>query len=237
MRKNTEREGKIREDKIIKAIDAMRNGEFVLIFDDDARERETDMVIGAEFVTKEKVAKMRTDAGGLICIAIHPEKSKILKLPFLTEVFEYASKKFDILNELKANDIPYDEKSSFSLSINHRKTFTGITDFDRALTISEFANLAKNGGDFGKMFRTPGHVPLLRAADGLVLNRKGHTELSVALAEMAGITPVTCICEMLDPKSGRALSKKDVLRYARKNNLVFVDGDDIEKAYKTWIKN
>ncbi len=221
---------------IIRAINAIRNGEFVLIFDDEAREGETDMVIGAEFVAKEKIAKMRMDAGGLICIAIHPEKSKMLKLPFLTEVFEYASAKFDIFNELKANDIPYDEDSAFSLSINHRKTFTGITDFDRALTVSEFANLAKNGGDFGKLFRTPGHVPLLRASEGLVLNRKGHTELSVALAEMAGITPVTCISEMLDHKSGRALSKKDVLRYAKKNNLIFINGYEIEKAYKNWMK-
>jgi 3,4-dihydroxy 2-butanone 4-phosphate synthase len=116
--------------------------------------------------------------------------------------------------------------------VNHRSTFTGITDRDRAVMINAVALQVKhalNGGDtdFHRQFRTPGHVALLRAAAGLLDVRHGQTELSVALAEMAGVTPAITICEMLDDDSGNALSKEDARLYARKHGLVFVEGPEV----------
>ena len=76
------------------------------------------------------------------------------------------------------------DRSSFSIWVNHRKSFTGITDIDRATTISEMAKMMKEERfeDFGKTFRSPGHVCLLRGADGLVKNRRGHTEIGLPSA-------------------------------------------------------
>ncbi|MCC7567051.1 MAG: 3,4-dihydroxy-2-butanone-4-phosphate synthase, partial [Methanoregulaceae archaeon] len=81
--------------------------------------------------------------------------------------------------------------------------------------------------------RTPGHVALLRAADELLARRRGQTELSVALAVMAGITPAVTICEMLDDESGDALRKEDAMRYARRHGMVFVAGDEVLDAWES----
>ena len=86
--------------------------------------------------------------------------------------------------------------------------------------------------DLSSEFRSPGHVSLLRAAKGLVDERSGQTELSVALAELSRITPAMAICEMLDGTTGLALSKSDAIRYADKHGLVFIEGKDVIKEYK-----
>jgi 3,4-dihydroxy 2-butanone 4-phosphate synthase len=215
----------------------MREGKPILIHDSAGRENEVDIAIRADAVQPRHVALMRRDGGGLICVAIHPKISKNLGIPYIQDVYEAASSRFRVLSQAKANDIPYDERSAFSISVNHRKTFTGITDIDRALTISELGKLgAKTMSSsvtdgFGKEFRSPGHVPLLIAVDGILKKRKGHTELVVALAELAGITPVVVICEMLDSKTNRALSKDDAMEYAEAHGLEFLEGSEIIRAY------
>jgi 3,4-dihydroxy 2-butanone 4-phosphate synthase len=173
-------------------------------------------------------------------MAVHPKVASKLGIPFITDVWEHSKQRYNIFKELEANDIPYDEKSTFSITINHRKTFTGITDNDRSLTIGEFTKIAErslNGGDpkeLGRNFRSPGHVTLLRAADGLLGSRKGHTELSVSLMEQSGLIPVAVICEMMGD-DGNSLSIKDAEAYAKEHNLVFIEGrqviDHLEKLY------
>lgn len=213
---------------IEEAIHALRNGEMILLYDFDEREGETDFAIRADAVTPRHILKMRKEGGGLICTSIHPEAAKKIGLPFASELLGNTN-----LAE-KIGDIPYDPKnhSSFSLWVNHRNTFTGITDNDRALTVNKIAVQVKktlNGGrdNFSAEFRTPGHVPLLRAAEGLLDQRRGQTELSIALAEMADITPAVTICEMLDDETGRALSKEDAITYAQEHGLVFIEGKEI----------
>jgi 3,4-dihydroxy 2-butanone 4-phosphate synthase len=196
------------------------------------------MLVAAEFVSPGQVATMREDAGGLICVALHPTIAKNFGLPYLTEVYEVASSKFGVLAKIRPDDLPYDERSAFSLSVNHRRTFTGVTDIDRALTISELGRLGAKALDgpaveeFGRNFRSPGHIPLLRAGDGLLDERQGHTELSVVLAELAGVTPVVAVCEMLDAKTNRALSREAATEYAKKHGLALLDGSDIVTGYK-----
>lgn len=129
--------------KITKAIKDLRNGKFVLIHDSNKREDETDFIISAEFISPESIKLMRKDGGGLIFIMISYEIAKKLSLPFLSDLYSKIQDKYPILKSLIANDIPYDTKSSFSLYINHRDTFTGITDIDRCLTIKEFALFSK----------------------------------------------------------------------------------------------
>ena len=217
------------------ALDAIRNGEFVLVFDDDDREGEVDMIIASEFVNPKSVATMRQDAGGLICNCIHPDFCDEIKLPFMVDIMDAASDKYPDLVKLAPNDIPYDERSSFSIWVNHRKSFTGITDIDRAMTISELALMMKDGrfDEFGSTFRSPGHVCLLRGAHGLVKNRQGHTEIGLALCELAGVTPVCVVCEMMDGETGKALSISDARQYASRHGLVLLKGEDIINAYLT----
>ncbi|HDD36489.1 MAG: 3,4-dihydroxy-2-butanone-4-phosphate synthase [Archaeoglobaceae archaeon] len=220
------------------ALRAFRRGDAVLIFDFDDREGETDIAIPAINVTPKDVAMMRIDGGGLICVAIHPIAAEKLKLPFMHDVLRIASKSIpEIASISNANDIKYDSRSSFSLWVNHRDTFTGITDNDRALTIRRIGEVVDyvmvgNEFDLGSEFRSPGHVALLRAAKDLTYNRVGQTELSVALAEMAGIAPAVAICEMLDAKTGKALTKDEAMKYAEKNGIPFIEGKEIVKAYK-----
>ncbi|HNT07742.1 MAG TPA: 3,4-dihydroxy-2-butanone-4-phosphate synthase [Methanoculleus sp.] len=210
------------------AIQALARGEFVLLYDFDNRERETDFAIRSDAVTPAHIRQMRKDGGGLICTAVHPDAAKRLGLPFAHDLLRACS-----LVE-KDGEVPYDRKnhSSFSLWVNHRETYTGITDRDRALTVTAIAEEVKrslNGGghDFAAHFRTPGHMALLRAADRLLDERRGQTELSIALAAMADVTPAVTICEMLDDDTGFALSKEGAMEYARKHGLVFVEGQDV----------
>jgi 3,4-dihydroxy 2-butanone 4-phosphate synthase len=210
------------------AVEALARGEFVLLYDFDNRERETDFAIRSDAVTPAHIRQMRKDGGGLICTAVHPDAAKRLGLPFAHDLLRACS-----LVE-KDGEVPYDPKnhSSFSLWVNHRETYTGITDRDRALTVTAIAEEVKrslNGGghDFAAHFRTPGHMALLRAADRLLDERRGQTELSIALAAMADVTPAVTICEMLDDDTGFALSKEGAMEYARKHGLVFVEGQDV----------
>lgn len=218
---------------IDRAIEAMKKGEMILIYDFDNREGETDFAIRSDMITWKDICRMRNEAGGLICTAIHPIAARKMGLPFASEALRatgYAE---------KDGSIPYDQKnhSSFSIWVNHIDTFTGITDIDRALTANRLAAHVENslnGGsmDFGSEFRTPGHMALLRANEKLLDQRRGQTELSIAIAELAGVTPCITICEMLDNETGKALSKDDARAYAEKNGLVFIGGDEIVGYWK-----
>jgi 3,4-dihydroxy 2-butanone 4-phosphate synthase len=231
--------------KIIEnAISDLRSGKFVLIHDASDREGETDLVMSSEFVKPKSIEIMRKDGGGLIFIMISKELADRFKLPFLTDLYSKIDDNYPVLKSLAANDIPYDTKSSFSLYINHRNTFTGITDNDRSLTMNKFANLVKKILDnyelnamemLGKEFRSPGHVPICIASKNPLIDRFGHTELVVALLKIANLIPVGSGCEIMGD-NGKALSKSEAKKYANKNNLTFLDGRDIIKAWKKWLK-
>ena len=228
--------------KVEKALEDLKRGKFILVYDADGREEETDFFIAAEFVKPSSIQTMRRDGGGLIFMAIDYDIAKKLGMPYLADIIYKCSYKWHVFKELIPNDIPYDTKSSFSLPLNHRKTFTGISDSDRALTISKFAELArkiKKMDDlhaqalFGKEFRSPGHVATCIASKGLLNERQGHTELAVALSKMAEITPVMAGCEMLGYE--KSLPKEEAKKYAKENNIIFLEGKEIIEAWKKWL--
>jgi 3,4-dihydroxy 2-butanone 4-phosphate synthase len=202
------------------AMRSLKDGQFVLVYDADGREEETDFIIAARSVTPDSISVMRRDGGGLIFLIVNHATKEKLGLPYLADLFYKEGGRWPVLKELIPNDIPYDTKSSFSITINHRKTFTGITDKDRAFTISEFAKLA------------PGHVPLCNSSEKPLKNRFGHTELGVALMTMAGIIPIAAGCEMMD--SVNALPKEDAIKYSEEHNLIFLEGKEIREAWKSW---
>ncbi len=206
------------------AVAAFQNGDPVLVHDFDDREGEIDIVYPAGAVTPAAVARMRNDAGGLVCVALSDAVAGAVDLPFLGAALDHPSAGDD--------DVPYDDRSSFSLPVNHRETFTGITDEDRSLTIRALADVAEavESGDsygpeaFAADFRTPGHVHVLRGAPNLLADRRGHTELGLALAAAADLPAAVVVCEMLDDRSGGALSTEAAREYARRNGFVFVEG-------------
>ncbi len=227
-------------ESIDKAIEKLEEGGFVMVYDKDSREEEIDLVTPSETITSEKIRRLRKDAGGLICMTVPPSSWRKLELPYLSDLYRSGSHDHPILSEMKADDIPYDEKSTFSLSVNHRDTFTGITDEDRALTIQKFAELGADLEDFsteeaqqrfGEEFRTPGHVFLLNATEGLVKNREGHTELTTALLQMSDLYPSMTICEMM-ADDGNSLSLEGAKRYGGEHDIPLVKGEEIKEEWE-----
>ena len=222
------------------ALDALQQGGTVLVYDADGREEETDMAVASQFVTPTVIRSLRREAGGLICVTVPDEVRSRIGLPYIADVYRDASEFYPVLKHTVADDIPYDKTSPFSITVNHRDTYTGITDRDRALTISRFAQLVgealrrENGwapAAMGAQFRSPGHVPILNAADGLLTKRRGHTELTTCLVTMADLIPSATICEMLGD-DGRALAKDDAKKYAERRNHVFLEGQDVSEAWR-----
>ena len=125
---------------------------------------------------------------------------------------------------------PYGDRPTFSISVNHYQTYTGITDKDRSLTIQEMAKIfdvENKKKKFVSSFKTPGHVPLLLASKGLLETRQGHTEMSIYLTKLAGLTPVTAICEMMDAETYTALSVRKAEKYAKQNAIPLIDGKEL----------
>lgn len=207
-----------------RAVEAFRTGSPVLIHDADDREGETDLIYPAGAVTPAAVARLRNDAGGLVCVALSSGVADTLDLPFVQEVLDHPT--------ANDHDLAYDDRSSFSLTVNHRETRTGITDADRALTITALAEAAArpDPDSFARTFRAPGHIHLLRAAEGLLDEREGHTEFGVALADAADLPPAVVVCEMLDDTTGSALSPADARAYAERHDLPYAEGRDLLAA-------
>jgi 3,4-dihydroxy 2-butanone 4-phosphate synthase len=222
---------------IEEAMDALRGGRFVLVHDDKGREDEVDMVVAAEHIRPQHVAVMRNDAGGLLCLAIANEITVKLGLVYMHDIIQSLSNINPIFSKLTEGKSPYGDKPSFSITVNHRNTYTGITDTDRALTISKMADVCRKinyGGveEFARDFRAPGHVQILIASKGLIYERRGHTELCVYLMQLAGLIPAVAICEMLDSTTHRALSINKARKYANKSGIPLLEASQLNAHAK-----
>ena len=210
------------------AIDSLKRGEFVLLYDSEGRENEIDMVVSAQFATPEHIARMRQHAGGLLCLAIDRLFADKLCLRYMHEILDDSVSMSN--KDMIMGVAPYGDHPTFSISVNHYQTYTGITDKDRALTIQEMAKLYSVENPqkkFVSSFKTPGHVPLLIASKGLLSNRQGHTEMSVYLSKIADLVPITAICEMMDAQTYSALSVQKAQKYVTQTGIPFLDGREL----------
>ncbi len=228
---------------IEEAVSAFYNGLPVCLFDSEKREGETDLLFSAQHATPATMRQLRQDCGGLLFLAIGHEVGERFGLPFLQDLHTHEAlmNQFDVLQELVTNDLRYDSRSAFTLSLNHRDTYTGITDKDRSLTTRRFAELTnqvfENNIDdkeakrlLGQEFRTPGHIPVCRETKGGLSRRQGHTELAVGLARLSNVTPVVIGAEMLQPDGDLALSVEDAKQWASERGIPFLEGADIISA-------
>ena len=117
-----------------------------MIFDSDFRERETDLLWPATAATPEVMRRLRRDCGGLLFLAIGNEIGELFGLPWLQDIHTHQAlvAEHPVLGLLITDDLQYDTRSAFTLSLNHRETYTGITDKDRSLTTKRFGELARD---------------------------------------------------------------------------------------------
>jgi 3,4-dihydroxy 2-butanone 4-phosphate synthase len=220
----------------------LARGAPVLVYDAPTREGETDIIQLAETVTPEAIQRLRELAGGFICVTMPDDVRRKIGLPFLSDLYRASGAAFPVLPELVPTSFKYDKKSPFGVLVNHRETFTGIPDVDRALTVRSIGRLVHDAPSlsdeevrarFVREFQVPGHVALLHPAPHLLRERRGHTELSPALAELAGVTPSLVLCEMLAP-TGRARGPEEAAEFARAHGWAFVKGEDIVEDWSRW---
>ena len=166
---------------ISEAVEAIRQGEVVIVVDAEERENEGDYICAAEKATPDVVNSMLAGRGQL-CVSILPE----------------AAKRLDLVPVVAENDAPL--KTAFLTPIDIRTAKTGITAKERSETIQRLAATDCLEEDFVR----PGHVFPLLAKQGGVLRRAGHTEAAVDLVRMAGLKPAAALCEILDESGERA---------------------------------
>jgi len=217
-----------------RAVCALKAGKPIVVFDSAKREAEADIMVHAKFASASVLAMLRKDAGGLVCLATGGKIAKKLGLPYLSDAYAKMG-----LGKLVYSKTKYGDKPAFSISVNHRGTYTGITDNDRSLSAREFEKIASGvleraefgeaaAGKWGRKkfeedFKAPGHLQLLIGKS--LKERKGHTELGLALCERAGLSPAILMCEMLG--KGSALSVQKAKEYAKKKKIVFIEGREI----------
>lgn len=200
-----------------KAVAAIKNGEFVIVVDDEDRENEGDLVIAAEFCTADKVNFMVTEGRGLVCIAMANSLLDRLQIPLMT---------------------PKDQNRSgfgtaFTVSVEATENVsTGISAHDRAQTIKTLIDPSAKPTDLA----TPGHMFPLRAADGGVLERRGQTEASVDLSKLASLIPAGVICEIMN-KEGEMMRLPELCEFAAKHNILVTSVDAIAHYRKKQAAN
>jgi 3,4-dihydroxy 2-butanone 4-phosphate synthase/GTP cyclohydrolase II len=185
-----------------KAIEDIKAGKFVIVADDEDRENEGDLICAAQLVTPEMVNFMIRRAGGLICVALTGERVDQLGLAPMSET--------NLDDYRTAYTVSIDASPRFGVS-------TGISAQDRATTIKVAVDPATVAGDL----RRGGHVFPLRAREGGVLQRVGHTEAAVDLARLAGLNPSGVICEIL-AEDGSSARRPELEKFAAEHGLTFI---------------
>lgn len=192
---------------IQEALEDIKQGKMIIVVDDEDRENEGDLLMAAEKVTPEAINFMATYGKGLICLPLTGERLEELNLPAMV------SKNSDSL------------ETAFTVSVDAKGiTTTGISAYDRAATVKVCLDPKTKPEDLGR----PGHIFPLRAKDGGVLKRSGHTEAAVDLARMAGLYPAGVICEIMND-DGTMARVPDLMEFTKKHNIKIITIADLIK--------
>ena len=200
---------------IPEAIQAIKNGEIIIVVDDENRENEGDFVCASSAIDSEKINFMTKEGRGLICCSLESSRCEDLDLELMVG---------------KNTDI-YGTSFTVSVDLKGNGVTTGISASDRAKTIKALVDDKIDASNFSK----PGHIFPLRAIDGGVLRRAGHTEASVDLPKLAGLFPSGVICEILND-DGSMARLDNLFKVAEKHGLVIISIKDLIK-YKLEIES
>jgi 3,4-dihydroxy 2-butanone 4-phosphate synthase/GTP cyclohydrolase II len=192
-------------DSIERAIQDFREGKILIVVDDEDRENEGDLVLAAELATPEAVNFLTRFGRGILCAPVSAEVADRLELRLMTD-----------RNTAKM-------QTPFTVSVDAVEgTTTGVSAAERAITLRKLAEPGARPGDFG----IPGHVFPLRAKDGGVLRRAGHTEAVVDLCRLAGLQPVGVLCEILN-EDGTMARLPDLRPFAEEHGLTLISIEDL----------
>jgi 3,4-dihydroxy 2-butanone 4-phosphate synthase len=192
-------------ERVERAIAALQQGEGVLVVDDENRENEGDFVYSAQHLTTEQMAMMIREGSGIVCLCMGDERVKQLDLPQMVE------------HNTSQN------KTAYTVTIEAKTgVTTGVSAADRVTTIKAATADNAKPEDLSR----PGHVFGLRAQTGGVLVRRGHTEASVDLMQLAGLTPFGVICELTNP-DGSMARLPEVSKFANEHNMPVVSIEDL----------
>ncbi|MCT0214449.1 bifunctional 3,4-dihydroxy-2-butanone-4-phosphate synthase RibB/GTP cyclohydrolase II RibA [Synechococcus sp. CS-1324] len=197
----------MRFDRVTDGLAAIRNGEMVVVVDDENRENEGDLICAAQFATPEQINFMATEARGLICLAMEGERLDALELPLMVD------------RNTDSN------QTAFTVSVDagpENGVSTGISADDRARTIQVAIHPHSRPADL----RRPGHIFPLRARSGGVLKRAGHTEAAVDLSRLAGLYPAGVICEIQNA-DGSMARLPQLADYASRHGLRLLNIADL----------
>ncbi len=187
------------------ALENLQNGKFVVLVDDEDRENEGDLVLAAEQVTPQSINFMVTHARGLVCLSLEGKRVDELGLPMM------------------ASNNKSPKQTAFTVSIEAKEgVSTGISVADRAHTIRTAVDPRSSSEDL----ISPGHVFPLRAVEGGVLVRAGHTEGSIDLMRLAGLKPAAVICEIMND-DGSMARLTDLKAFSKKHGLPIVSIKDL----------
>lgn len=191
-----------RFDTIEEAIEAIKKGGMVIVADDESRENEGDLICAAEFATVENINFMITEAKGIVCTPISPERAEKLGLDSMVK------NNTDVKGTAFTQSVDADPKFGVT---------TGVSAIDRSVTIKLIADDNTKPSDL----RQPGHVFPLIAKRGGVLERVGHTEASIDLCRLAGLKDAAVCCEIVNP-DGSMARRDDLRKFADKYGIKFI---------------
>lgn len=196
--------------RVEKALNNLRNGNGVLLVDDENRENEGDLIFPDETITVPQMAMLIRECSGIVCLCLTNEKVKELGL---TQMVPNNTCKYE---------------TAFTISIEAKKgVTTGVSAADRVTTILTAVKDNCNPQDLCH----PWHVFPLRAREGGVLTRPGHTEGTVDLMHLAGYKPAGILCELTNP-DGTMARLPQIINFAKKHNLTVLSIEDIIKYKK-----
>eukprot|EP00877_Chromochloris_zofingiensis_P001743 jgi/Chrzof1/1156/Cz01g42190.t1 len=223
------------------ALEAIRRGQPVCILDSRTREGETDIYYPGLMTYAPALRQLRTQAGGELYIAVGHEVATAFGLPYAGAAMAAAAHQHPVLAGMsKFDDAMCQGSCSVGISLDHRSTKTGAPDDERSLTVRRLAELTQQvlregtsveeaAALMGKEFHLPGHIFLCQENPGGLSARQGHTELSIALARRAGVTPVMVGCVMLSNSGDDygALGPDAAREWAMSHGVPFLEGPEI----------
>ncbi|ANB99219.1 TPA: 3,4-dihydroxy-2-butanone-4-phosphate synthase [Vibrio parahaemolyticus] len=191
--------------RVENALSALKEGRGVLLLDDEDRENEGDIIYSVEHLTNEQMALMIRECSGIVCLCLTDAQADKLELPPM------------VVNNNSAN------QTAFTVSIEAKVgVTTGVSAADRVTTIKTAANPHAKPEDLAR----PGHVFPLRARPGGVMTRRGHTEGTIDLMQMAGLQPAGVLCEVTNP-DGTMAKAPEIVAFGRLHNMPVLTIEDM----------
>ena len=200
-------------ERVNTAIEYLKEGKGIIVTDDEDRENEGDMFFSADYLTKEQMALLIREGSGIVCLCLTEEKADELELPLMVE----------------NNTSTYGTGFTITIEAANGVT-TGVSAHDRVTTVKAATKEGAKPSDL----HHPGHVFPLRAKNGGVLERDGHTEANIELMKLAGLSPAGVLCE-ITKEDGTMARMPDIIKFSKERDMPVVTIEDIKQYFENFM--